>query len=176
MHRSSARVPAAAAVAVLLAACAPELNWRDWRSDEVGVRQSFPCKPVRQQRQLQLAGNARTLVLQVCDAGGASWALAHTQVGDPGAVPAVIDALGQAAAANLGVERPPVVALAVAGATPQPGAGVMHISGRAPDGKPMVMATSLFVRGTVVFQVTALGPSLSRDAADLFLQSSRVGP
>lgn len=176
MHPPPAHVLAVTAAVSALAACAPELNWRDWQSDEVSVRQAFPCKPVRQQRQVQIASRRLTLVMQVCDAAGVSWALSHATVDEPGAVNAVLEAMGQSAAANLGASAQGPQAQRVAGSTPQPAAGVLRISGRTPDGKPMDMATSLFSRGTVVFQATALGPVLPRDAVDTFLQSSRVGP
>jgi hypothetical protein len=176
MHRTSTRGMALPAAALLLVGCAPELNWREWQSDEAGVRQMFPCKPVRQQRQVQVAGQPLTLVLQVCDAGGASWALSHARVDKPADVNAVMDAMARSAAANLGAKRPAVAAQVVPGATPQPATGVLHISGHLPDGRPMAMSTSLFARGTTVFQATALGPALSRDTVDTFLGSSRVVP
>lgn len=162
-------------VAGLGAGCSPALNWRDLRFDEAGVTQLFPCKPVRQQRKVDLGGQSRVVVLHVCDADGASWALSHLQTDGAHEVPAVLEALAASAHANLGAPRQPVRPQAVPGADVLPGAGRYALVGTSPDGRPLQAAVLLYARGAVVVQLTALGPRLSTEAADTFLAAARAG-
>lgn len=170
------RFALAVVIAVLLAACAPDLNWREWRTADAQLQQLFPCKPVRQQRRVIVAGRQLQLVLQVCDADAVTWAQAHTDVGDPAAVGPVLEALAHAAHDNVRAERLPVVPQAVPGSTPQAAAGRYRIVGKAPDGRAVEEALLLFARGTLVVQVTALASRLPGDAVDTFVGSIRAGP
>lgn len=157
------------------AACAPELNWREWRSDEVGVAQSFPCKPIRQQRQVRLADMTLQLVLHVCDADGVTWALAHASAPDPATVEPLLLALVTASHANVGAERRPPQAYAVPGATPHAGAGRFTFEGSGPQGLPLKAQVLIYAKGLFVVQLTALGPQLSAEAVDMFFGSARSG-
>ncbi|HNU10458.1 MAG TPA: hypothetical protein PKJ45_03730 [Rubrivivax sp.] len=159
-----------------LAGCAPELNWRQVQFDEAGVSQLFPCKPRRQQRTIQLVGQPRTLVLQLCDAAGVTWGLAYLKVGEPAEVPAVLDTLAAAAHANLGAERGAAQPQTVAGAGGYAAAGRYRLSGRRPDGQAIESALLLYARGTVVVQLTALGPKLDDAAVDAFLAGASAQP
>lgn len=156
-------------------ACAPELNWREWRSDEVAVAQTFPCKPVRQQRQVRLADMTLQMVLQVCDADGVTWALAHATAPDPAAVEPLLLALSTASHANVGAERRPPQAYAVPGATPHAGAGRFAFEGAGPQGKALQAQVLTYAKGLLVVQPTALGPRLPAEAVDLFFGSARSG-
>lgn len=164
----------AALLAMLCTACSPELNWREWRSTEVGLVQLFPCKPVRQQRTVRLAARELKLVLLVCDAGGVTWALAQADTGDPAAVGPALDALVGAAHANLGAPRAAAVSTLVPGATTHAAGGRYALRGRTPDGRTVEAAMLAFAKGTVVVQVTALGTDLAADAVATFLGSVRA--
>lgn len=158
----------------LVAACAPTLNWRSWRSDEIGVTQLFPCKPVRQQRKVQLIGRELQMVLQVCDEADLTWAQVYADAVDPAAVGPLIEALVAAAHLNLGARRGALVPSQVIGATPNPGSGRYRLRGRAPDGHAVEEVMLVFVKGTVVVQVTALGAAVPTDLADNFIGAVRV--
>lgn len=170
------RMALAVVLAAVSAGCAPDLNWREWRTDETTLMQLFPCKPVRQQRRVVVAGRELQLVLQVCDAGEVTWAQAHADVGDPAAVGPVLEALVDAAHGNVHAVRQPVVPQNVPGSSPQAAAGRYRIQGKAPDGRAVDEALLLFARGTTVVQVTALGSHLPADAVDTFVGSLRAGP
>jgi hypothetical protein len=160
----------------LLWGCAPELNWREWRTPEAGLTQLFPCKPVRQQRKIDLAGRPVTMVLQVCDVGDVTWALAHAELEDPSAVGPALQALAASAHDNL--SAPPSLALpaSVQGATPQSGAGRYRFQGTRRDGRALEAALLVAARGTLVVQATALGARLADDTIETFLGSVRFGP
>lgn len=162
-------------LALLSAGCAPELNWRELRFDDAGVSQLFPCKPVRQQRTLSLAGRPQLLVLQVCDAGGVTWALSHVRIADAAQVAVVLRALAEAAHANVGAAVGAVRPQAVPGADHHAAAGRYAISGQAPDGRRLEAAVLLYARAGVVVQLTALGPRPDAEAVETFLTSARAG-
>ncbi len=169
------RVLGMSLLVLLSAGCSPELNWRELRFDEAGVTQLFPCKPVRQQRKVALAGRPQVLVLQVCDTGGVTWALAHTQLTDPAEAPAVLQALADAAHANIGAARSAARPQVVPGAAAHAAAGRYGFSGQAPDGRRLEAAVLLYARGSVVVQLTVLGPRLAAEAVDTFMTSARAG-
>lgn len=172
MWASKAR---AALIALICAGCAPALNWREWRSEETGLVQAFPCKPVRQQRQVTIGGGPQLLVLEVCDADGVSWALAHTQAREPAAVGPLLDALAAAAHANLGAARSALRPHAVPGATPQAAAGRYAFAGKDPHGRALQARVLVFARGLLVVQLTALGERVPEAGIEIFFGSVRAG-
>ncbi len=169
----------AAVLALLLAAagCSPALDWRDWHAAEPGVSLMFPCKPVRQQRTLELEGRALRMVMEVCDAGDVSWALAYADAQDPAAVTALLRTLAGAAHVNLGAVPSAINpgAAPVPGATPSPAGGHFRIEGRLPDGQMVREELLVFAKGTWAVQVTALGRRLPAEAAATFIESVRAG-
>lgn len=65
---------------VLLAACSPELNWRDVT---VGTLTTMlPCKPDTAQREVHLAGLRAPLTMAGCKAGGALFAVSSLPLDD----------------------------------------------------------------------------------------------
>lgn len=171
------RLGALLLAAWLLAACSPELNWRDWRPEGSGLALSLPCKPTPQTRTVQLAGQPVRLSLHACSAGGQTWALAYADVGDPARLGTALSELRDSAAANLSAGAlQPAAALAVPGATPHAESGRWALQGRLPDGKPVREEMAVFARGTVVFQVTVLGETLPAEAVATFFESLRAAP
>lgn len=168
------RILALGLLGLLLGACAPELNWRELRATEAGVAQLFPCKPVRQQRQAMLAGQPYVLVLEVCEAAGATWAMTSLRAGAPAAVPSLLELLAAAAHANLAAARAPAQPQPVAGAAAYPASGRYRLHGRTPDGRAMQAAILLYARGTTIVQLTVLGPQLADEAVETFLASARA--
>ena len=63
------------AVAVLLAACSPSLNWREVRPEGSDAVMMFPCKPQRFARQVPLAGGKVEMHLSSCTVEGVTYAL-----------------------------------------------------------------------------------------------------
>ena len=174
MWANQARVALTALICVAGAGCAPALDWREWRSQETGLLQAFPCRPARQQRQVMIDGRAQLLVLEVCDADGVSWALAHTQASEPAAVGPLLDALAAAAHANLGVARTVLRPQAVPGATPQAAAGRYAFAGQDPRGRALQAQVLVFARGLLVVQLTALGERLPDAGVETFFGSVRA--
>jgi len=174
--RSLSRPVAVPALALLLWACSPTLDWREVRPEGSGALAMFPCKPTQHARQLALAGQPVVLTLVACSAGDATWALAYTELGDPARVGPAMAALRAATLDNLaaGDARLLALPLAVPGATPHPGSGRVGFSGQRPDGQPMQAQVAVFTKGTRAFQATVIGETLTADGLESFFDGLRA--
>jgi hypothetical protein len=168
------RLPLPGSAALLLAACSPALDWREVRPEASGVVALFPCKPASHARSVTLAGAPVRLTLVACNAAGATWAIAYTDVVDPARVGPALKELREAAASNLGAASEATMAWQLGGATPHPQSGRFEMNGHLPDGKPMREQLALFARGTTVVQATALGERLDADSLETFFTGLRL--
>ncbi len=162
-------------LALVLAGCAPTLDWREVR---VGAAESvslFPCKPSAHAREVSLGQQRVKLTLHACQAGGATWGLAWADVTDPAQVAPALRALLESARANLGEARVQARPFNAKGQTPHPAAGRWALQGRYPDGQAVSGHVAVFSRGTVVFQATVLGVADPSEPADTFLAGLRFG-
>lgn len=175
--RSSLRLAAAPlAAAVVLAACSPSLNWRQWRPEGAPLLTLFPCKPSGPTRNVPLAGAPSAVTVVSCDAQGMTFGLTFADVGDPARVGPALEALASVAAGNVGAPVPAAPAsAAVPGATPNPRAGRLSLAGRRPDGGTIQVQLVLFAHGTQVFQATVLGSWLDAEAVDTFFGALQLG-
>ena len=161
------------ACSALLHACTPTLNWREVRPEGLGITLEFPCKPSVFSRPVVLAAAPLQLVMHACSAGGATWAMASADVGDPTRVAAVLSELFAAAARNVDAGEPRALPLSVLGATPNPSSRHAAFTGRLPDGQPVREYVAVFAKGTRVFQATVVDASAGHDAIDTYFGAMR---
>jgi len=160
--------------ALLLSACAPELDWRELRPAGTSVQVLMPCKPTSHARRVALAGAEVEMALYACRAGDATWALAHADLVDPGRVGAALDELARAAQRNLASADASAQPAAVPGMTPNPGARRWRVEGRLPDGRAVVETVVLFAHGTRVVQASVIAERADAAALATFVESLRV--
>lgn len=169
-HGALARLLAVA----LLGACAPGLDWRQLRPDGWGLAAAFPCRPASHARQVPLAGPPVELTLMACSADGHTFAIASADLVDPARIAPALQALGEAARANVqgsvALEQP----AQVPGMTPHPAALRWRLNGRLPDGQPVAEQVLVFAHGTRVFQATLVGPRADEDLARPFFDAIEV--
>jgi hypothetical protein len=164
------------AVATLMLACAPALDWRELRPADSGLTVLFPCKPTSHARPVRLGPDRVRMELHACTAGGVTWAVAFADMQDPAHVGPVLTELRRAAADNLSAAPAQVLPLKVEGATPNPASERVQFQGRLPDGRAVVEQVAVFAKGMRVFQAVAIGEKLDAEAADSFFGSLRLGP
>jgi hypothetical protein len=166
----------AALAATTLAACSPTLNWREARPEGSGAIVMFPCRPQQQQRDVTLAGSVVAMRMNACSAGGANFAVATLDAGDPRRVTPELAALRSQLLVNLSAASAEQRPLAVAGATPNPESVRLHAVGKRPDGSRVVADGAFFVKGLTLYQATVLagddGPG--REAVDTFFGAIRL--
>lgn len=76
-YNANSAFTAAVAVILSLSACNPTFNWRETRIENTSLVALMPCKPDHQSRALPLAGQRVDMHMTACDAGGATFAIAH---------------------------------------------------------------------------------------------------
>jgi len=160
----------------LLSACTPALDWREVRLPDSQLKLLMPCKPVRQERRISLAGQEMPWTLHVCSADGVSWAVGTASLQDPAKIPRTLAALAEAAQANLGSGVGTTSKLHVPGATVYDGQVRRQLKGQRSDGAGIEMQLAVFARGLQVYQVSVLAAALPEEAAETFIGSLRFLP
>jgi hypothetical protein len=161
---------------LLLCACSPTLDWREVRPEGARVVALFPCKPSNDARMVTLDGVRVRMVLLACQAGDTTWALVMADMADPQRVASALVALREASAANLGAPPQVLGPMTLSGMPPNAQSQRVRFSGKLPGGEPKTMETGFFADGTWVFQATAMGARLSREAVDTFFDSLKLAP
>jgi ribosomal protein L1 len=113
------------------------------------------------------------MAVVACHAADAMYGLGYADVGDPARVAPALQALAQAAGANLGAASADAP-LQVPGMTPQPAAQALSLKGTLPDGRSVQGRVAVFAKGTRVYQATVFGPQLEADALDTFFGGLRL--
>jgi len=163
------------AAAALAAACSPTLNWREVRPEGSGAVAMFPCKPQRFARSVPLAGHRVEMHLSSCTVDGVTYALSDASVESPIDAGPALQALGAAAAGNIGAAAPASGApLTIAGMTPNAAARRWSLQGRGADDKAVHEEVAVFMRGRQVYQATIVGPAIDAEAAETFFGGIRL--
>ncbi len=158
----------------VLVACSPALDWREFQPEGSGVVASFPCKPDRHARSIDLAVQRVRMELLVCEAGEARFALGYFDVAEPARVSQALIELRRLAAGNLGAKGDDALPVAVPGMTPNDHALRLRLDGRQPDGSVLQEHAVLFTKGLRIYQATVLGRQVPPDAADTFFAALRL--
>lgn len=114
------------------------------------------------------------MTVLACHAGGALYAVASADVRDPGRVVRALEALQQAATANIAGQVLHAGPAEVPGMTPQPQAQSLELRGQRPDGAPVEERLQVFAKGTRAYQAVVLAPQLSQEAVDAFVAGLRL--
>lgn len=143
---------------LLLAACAPALNWRDVRETELALAAQFPCKPQR----LVEGG---TGMLQ-CEADGQRFVLSWRQLPEPALARDALALLPETLATRLRAQAEPIPGVRLPeGAAAWPGAGRYALRG---GERPAWLQS--WTQGSTLVQALVLGEA---EAATQLLDSLR---
>jgi hypothetical protein len=168
-------VPAAAVLlTALLIACSPTFNWREVPVAGSGLVAMLPCKADRAQRAVALGAESVQVDMTGCDAGGATFAVAHASANGPAQAQAWLEAWRAATRAQLG-QAPVAESSAVlqrAAATPPP-VRLDTAQGAAPV-QILWFAQSQKDGSVALYQATVLGQASSPDAPKTFFEGLRL--
>lgn len=163
----------------MLAGCSPVFNWRDVPIADDGLVALLPCKPDRATRQLPLGGGNASVAVDMtgCEAGGATFAVAHATAEDAAQAERWMQAWraatrGQLAGAAI-VETPSALPRAADAPAPvrldvQQGAG----GGAAPA--HMLWFAQQRPGKMALYQATVLGRPASAEALGTFFEGLRL--
>lgn len=201
MNRITMNGPFVTLVAAsLMAACAPDLNWREVSVDSAqGLVGLFPCKPTAHERKLSLPGAAQpvTVGMQSCQTGETTWAISHVAMASPEEMARMLVQWPELTRGNLAeaarqlpvarqVEVEGPVPIQVPGMTPQDAAGAWRFVTERPDssGRPFKVDLQAwhFAHGLRVYQAAVwqrggapVDPS-GEDVAKAFFESFQFRP
>jgi hypothetical protein len=153
----------AATALLMVAACTPTFNWREVPVQSTGLRATFPCKPDQADRPMEYAPGRRIVVHALgCETGGASFAVLHGDIGQPGELAAVLAQWKQAslAASKSRIEKED--AYTPGGALALPGSTMTRASGQHADGSAVQSQSAYFARGTEVFEADRLEAEMTQ--------------
>lgn len=163
-----------------MAACNPTLNWREARVNATGLVVMLPCKPAHQTRAVALGGQTLDMHMSACDAGGATFAIAHVAAPQADAAPALLSQWRKVTLANLGAQNIAESAVRIDwGAAQEPGQsaqagtnpGSLRVSATAKraDGSLLHFQGVWFSARGQAFQAAIYAPQISPEMTENFL-------
>lgn len=162
------RLPVAVLLGIAATACSPTFNWREVRAEPTPLKALLPCKPDKASRPVPMAGREVQLQVLGCEAGGATFAVLHAELGEPGRSGEVLAQWQQATLANLRASGSQSAAFVPPGALALPQSVRVSASGRRADGSAVRSEAAYFARGTQVFQAVIFADEIRPEWAQAF--------
>jgi hypothetical protein len=159
--------------AAALAACSPTFNWREVRAEPTPLKAMLPCKPDKGARTVPMAGRDVSLEVMGCETGGATFAVLHAEIGDPGRLGEVLLQWKTATLLNMRSESVREIPFRPAGALDLPQSLQVIASGKRADGSKVESHAAYFARGSHVFQAVIYSSELKAEVADTFFSGLR---
>jgi len=169
-----------ALLVLALAGCSPVFNWREVPVADDGLVVLLPCKPDRATRTLPLgAGEAVAIDMAGCDAGGATFAVAHLAADGPQQAQARLAAWRDATRAQWQDAKASETPGGPPRAAPAPAPVQLAVEGAQAAGRPAQARFWWFAQtrkdGSVaLYQATVLGTPASPEAASAFFEGLRL--
>lgn len=154
--------------ALVLAACSPEYNWRQYDSPDAPYGVLFPDKPATYTRTINLAGNSVAMTMTAAEVKNTVFAVGTGQAADAATAQAALAAMKTALVRNIGAE--------VTDEKTQAGS-VLAVQARGVrNGQPMRLSGRFEARGTRFYQVIVLGPdgSVPDEQVEQFMTSFKL--
>ena len=150
-------------LALLLAACNPTYNWRDYTSAEGAFRALFPAKPATHTRGIDLGGMQVEMTMTAAEVEGTTFAVGTAVVPDAVLAQATLPAMRQALLRNIGA--------AEAGDAKSTTLDVDAV-GKGNKG-PVRLVGRFLAKGTRMYQVIVLGTpgAMPPEQTEQFLSS-----
>lgn len=171
-------MPRYRAAALLLGAaligCSPTFNWRELRADPAPLRIVLPCKPDSGARKVPMAGREVELHAIGCDAGGATYAVMHADIGDAALADDTLARWRKATLSHLHGTELRAGAFVPPGATALPASQRMLATGRGADGSPVQGEAAYFAQGSRVFQAVVYAPALRPEMVQPFFEGLKL--
>jgi hypothetical protein len=154
----------AAAAIVVLAACSPELDWREFTSAEGRFTVMLPARPTRESRELVLAGTKVRMQMVTAQVSGTAFGVGYADLPSAADAARTVSDIRDALTRNLGgrviSERP----VDLDGAT-----GIEFQVAGAAQGSPMRLAARVVAAGNRFYQVVVVGRAERVAGVDLTL-------
>lgn len=171
MTRHGLATPAAyavLAVAALLEACNPQLNWREVRLGRLTAL--LPCKPDTASRQVVLEGQQLTMDMAGCEVGQALFAISRVRAGDDVQAAALMAALRRASLSA--IAKPVVHPMANSGDAMS--SFDVQVDGERANGVPLQARFKWLLAGQEIYQIAAYAEQLGTAQTENLLTAARI--
>lgn len=172
-------VLSAALGSLLLAACSPQFNWRDYSSEHAPYRVMFPDKPSTHTRRIDLDGLKVDMTMTAAEVNGATFAVGTAEAPDAARAEAALAAMKTALVKNIGAtiksEKVGKASAAAGSASAHSAAIDIEASG-IQKGEPMRLVGHFESRNKRFYQVIVMGKEkdLTRENVDMFMSSFKL--
>ncbi len=158
----------------LLAACSPDLNWREVHAGDGAYTVLMPAKPAAHSRRLELGAIQTEMTLRGAEVDGVSYVVGAARLATATEAQQALQAMQAGMLRNIGaaeqqtqtvvVDKLPMIEVRAAGKTPA--------------GQPISLVARFATRGEHAYQAVVLGPSakVKAEAAQTFLESFHPDP
>ena len=166
MKKTSAAVYTLA-LAIMLAACSPAFDWREYRSPDAPFTALFPGKPAVLTRQIDLDGQKTALTMTASEAEGNTFAIGTAVMANRGLAQAALAAMQAALLRNINGQ------IAKSGSNDS-GLSVEATGSR--NGQAVQLIGRFVARDTRIFQIVIVGDAskLSRENIDTFMDGVKI--
>lgn len=168
-------IPAALTTAILLAACSPKFDWRDYRGPVIPYSALFPAKPATQTRQVNLGEDKVDMHMAAAEIDGVTFAVGSAELPDAARAQAAITAMKGTMVKNLNatVTSEKQESSSVGGA--QRSTIAVEAKG-SHNGEAMVLYGRFITKDKRVYQAIVAGREkhVDKEAVDMFLTSFKT--
>lgn len=168
-----------AIIALALAGCSPQYNWRDYSSDVAPYRVMFPDKPSTHTRSIDLDGLKVDMTMTAAEVNGAMFAVGTAEAPDAEHAEAALAAMKTALVKNIGAtiksEKMGKASSSNGSASVHSAAIDIEASGQQ-KGQPMRLVGHFESRNKRFYQVVVMGKEkdLTRENVDMFMSSFKL--
>lgn len=164
---------------VLVSACSPKFNWRDYRSNDAPYTVQFPGKPAQQTRNVDLDGQQVSLTMTATEIDGTTFAVASGELQDATHAQMAMVAMKTAMIKNIdGVVSSDKMSAVSSGDGANGGQQTsIDIEAKgSQNGVPMLLSGKFIAKGKRVYQVIVVGrqKEVVRDTVDTFMDSFKL--
>lgn len=169
----------ASLVTLLLGACSPAFNWRDYNGETAPYRVMFPDKPSTHTRKIDLDGLKVDMTMTAAQVSGTMFAVGAAEAPDPASAEKALTAMKTALVNNIGatIKSEKVgKTSAVAGSTQMRSAAIDIEASGQQKGEPMKLIGHFESRNNRFYQVVVMGKEkdLTRENVDMFMSSFKL--
>ena len=167
------------AITLLLSACSPQFDWRDYRSPDAQFTALFPGKPSVLTREINLDGKKVNLTMTASEVDGNTFAIGGAELGSAeqaqAALPAMKTALLNNIKGTVRSEKSSATASSTPAGTRQRSSISIEATGTQ-HGQPALLVGRFVAQDKRIDQVIILGQEskLSRENIDTFMDSVKI--
>ena len=167
------------AITLLLSACSPKFDWRDYRSPDAQFTALFPGKPSVLTREINLGGKKVSLTMTASEAEGNTFAIGSATLASAeqaqAALPAMKTALLNNIKGTVRSEKSAVAASSTPAGTRQKSSLSIEATG-SQNGQPVLLVGRFVALDKRIFQIVIVGQEskLSRENIETFMDSVKL--